>query len=277
MPARSPSASAREVVHDWTDVDACSRDPFQVALDLDDIADIMYTSGTTGLPKGVLVRHRNVAMMPNCVPHWSGAGWLHGAPLFTFAGMSFIYNPMKLGLAGLYMPKFDVDHWFDVMERDRPAMIFMVPAMAELVTASPRFETSDLSSPFAVSIGSAPLAPATLQRMQDRMPQAAVANSYGLTEAGPAYIVMPRDDLARKPGSVGKATPPMEVKVVDADTETERPRAKSANSSCAFQARGASTTAMTPRRRRRGRVTGGYAPVTSRTSTTKASCTSRAG
>ncbi len=188
---------------------------------LDDIADIMYTSGTTGLPKGVLVRHRNVAMMPNCVPHWSGAGWLHGAPLFTFAGMSFIYNPMKLGLAGLYMPKFDVDHWFDVIERDRPTMIFMVPAMAELVTASPRFEASDLSSPFAVSIGSAPLAPATLQRMQDRMPQAAVANSYGLTEAGPAYIVMPREDLARKPGSVGKAMPPMEVKVVDADTETE--------------------------------------------------------
>jgi acyl-CoA synthetase (AMP-forming)/AMP-acid ligase II len=211
-----------QVVHDWTDVDACSRGPFQVALDLDDIADIMYTSGTTGLPKGVLVRHRNVAMMPNCAPYWSGAGWLHGAPLFTFAGMSFIYNPMKLGLAGLYMPKFDVDHWFDVMERDRPAMVFMVPAMAELVTASPRFETSDLSSPFAVSIGSAPLAPATLQRMQDRMPRAAVANSYGLTEGGPAYIVMPREDLARKPGSVGKATPPMEVKVVDADTQTER-------------------------------------------------------
>ena len=93
-----------------------------------------------GLPKGVLVRHRNVAMIPNSAPQWTSRGWLHGAPLFTFAGMSFIFNPMKMGLTGLYMPHFDVDHWFDVVERDKPMMIFLVPAMAELITASPRFE-----------------------------------------------------------------------------------------------------------------------------------------
>jgi acyl-CoA synthetase (AMP-forming)/AMP-acid ligase II len=144
---------------------------------------------------------------------------LHGAPLFTFAGMSYIYNPMKMGLAGVYMPKFDVDRWFDVVEHDRPSMIFLVPAMAELVTASPRVDGADLSSPFAVSIGSAPLAPATLKRLQDRMPQASVSNSYGLTEAGPAFIVMPKGDLDRKPGSVGKAMPPLEVKVVDPDRD----------------------------------------------------------
>jgi acyl-CoA synthetase (AMP-forming)/AMP-acid ligase II len=208
----------------WDDETAAlDASEIQVPLDADDMADIMYTSGTTGLPKGVLVRHRNVAMMPNCVPHWTGGGWLHGAPLFTFAGMSFIYNPMKLGLAGLYMPRFDVDHWFDVVERERPAMVFLVPAMAELVTASPRFPTADLSAPFAVSIGSAPLAPATLARLQERMPQATVANSYGLTEGGPAYIVMPKEDLARKPGSVGKVMPPMEAKVVDPDTDAPKP------------------------------------------------------
>lgn len=208
----------------WDD-EIATHDPaeIQVPLDADDMADIMYTSGTTGLPKGVLVRHRNVAMIPNCAPVWTGRGWLHGAPLFTFAGMSFIYNPMKMGLSGLYMPKFDVDHWFDVVEHDQPMMIFMVPAMAELVTASPRFESADLSAPLAVSIGSAPLAPATLKRLQDRMPNASVSNSYGLTEAGPAYIVMPKEDLARKPGSVGKPMPPMEIKVVDPDTDEERP------------------------------------------------------
>ncbi len=204
----------------WDD-EIASLDPsdFQVPVGDDDMADIMYTSGTTGLPKGVLVRHRNVAMIPNCVPHWAGRGWLHGAPLFTFAGMSFIFNPMKLGLTGFYMPRFDVDHWFDVLEQRKPMMIFLVPAMAELITASPRFETADFSAPIAVSIGSAPLAPATLKKLQDSMPQASVINSYGLTEAGPAFITMPKEEAARRIGSVGKPMPPMEVKVVDPDTD----------------------------------------------------------
>jgi acyl-CoA synthetase (AMP-forming)/AMP-acid ligase II len=207
----------------WGELDAHDASALQVPLDADDIADIMYTSGTTGLPKGVLVRHRNVAMIPNCAPQWTDLGWLHGAPLFTFAGMSFIFNPMKMGLCGLYMPKFDVDRWFDVVERDKPMMIFLVPAMAELITASPRFAAADLSGPLAVSIGSAPLAPATLKKLQDRMSQASVINSYGLTEAGPAFITMPKEEADKRIGSVGKPNPPMEVRVVDPDTDAERP------------------------------------------------------
>src|SRR5947199_10275491 len=161
-------------------------------------------------------------MIGNAAPNWTYRGWLDGAPLFTFAGMSFIFNPMKMGLAGLYMPKFDVDRWFDVVERDQPMMIFLVPAMAELITASPRFEAADLSAPDAVSIGSAPLAPATLKKLQDAMPQASVINSYGLTEAGPAYITMPGDEAEKRVGSVGKPMHPMEIRIVDPETEQER-------------------------------------------------------
>jgi acyl-CoA synthetase (AMP-forming)/AMP-acid ligase II len=192
----------------------------QIPVDDEDLADIMYTSGTTGLPKGVAVRHRNVAMIPNSDPAWTGSGWLHGAPLFTFAGISFIFNPMKMGLAGLYLPKFDAGRWLEIVEQERPMMAFLVPAMAELLVAHPDFGTRDLTSLVAVSIGSAPLAPATLLQLQERLPQATVSNSYGMTEAGPAFIVMPKDEVTKRIGSVGKPIGPMEVKVVDDELAT---------------------------------------------------------
>jgi acyl-CoA synthetase (AMP-forming)/AMP-acid ligase II len=201
----------------YDDVTVDDASDFQVPVGDDDLADIMYTSGTTGLPKGVAVRHRNVAMIPNNEPVWSAAGWLHGAPLFTFAGISFIFNPMKMGLAGLYLPKFDAGRWLEIVEHEQPMMAFLVPAMAELLVAHPEFDTRDLSSILAMSIGSAPLAPATLMRLQERLPQASVSNSYGLTEAGPAFIVMPKEEVTKRVGSVGKPIPPMEIKVVDDD------------------------------------------------------------
>jgi acyl-CoA synthetase (AMP-forming)/AMP-acid ligase II len=214
----APAETSVEVVG-WHGLERHDPGAFQVPVGLDDLADIMYTSGTTGLPKGVAVRHRNVAMIPNTEVAWTGAGWLHGAPLFTFAGIAFIYNPMKMGLAGHYLPRFDAGRWLEVVERERPVMAFLVPAMAELLCAHPRFGAADLSSLRMVSIGSAPLAPATLRRLQERLPEAGVTNSYGLTEAGPAYVVMPKDEAARRVGSVGKPLPPLELRVVDEHDE----------------------------------------------------------
>jgi len=90
-----------------------------------------------------------------------------------------------------------------------------VPAMAELLVAHPGFATADLTSLQAVSIGSAPLAPNTLLTLVERLPDASVSNSYGMTEAGPAFIVMPQDEVTKRIGSVGKPIPPMEIKIVD--------------------------------------------------------------
>ncbi|HEY3724572.1 MAG TPA: class I adenylate-forming enzyme family protein [Acidimicrobiia bacterium] len=208
----------------WDDALHADSSDIQVPTGVDDLADIMYTSGTTGLPKGVAVRHRNVAMIPNHEPQWTGAGWLHGAPMFTFAGIAFIYNPMKMGLHGMYLPKFDARRWLRIVAEERPAMAFLVPAMAELLVATPGFEDPDLRSLKAVSIGSAPLAPGTLLTLQQRLPDATVSNSYGMTEAGPAYIVMPREEVTKRIGSVGKPVGPMELKIVRDDDSPCDPR-----------------------------------------------------
>jgi long-chain acyl-CoA synthetase len=195
----------------------------QVPLDDEDVADIMYTSGTTGRPKGVVVRHRNVSMIPNGRPHWTGDGWLHASPFFTFAGIASVYNPMKLGMTGMYQPRFDADAWMQQVERHRPSAVFLVPAMAQLLIAHPRFADADLSSILMASLGSAPLAPETLRRLRDKLPQAWVSNNWGMTEAGSAYSVLPPEEAEKRIGSVGKPVPPTEIKVIGEDGWTLPP------------------------------------------------------
>ena len=200
--------------HQWADIGRTG-EAVQVPIGQDDMADIIYTSGTTGRPKGVVVRHRNVSMMPNMLPNWTGDGWLHSSPLFTFAGISSIYNPTKLGMTSLYQPRFDAGQWLDIVEQRRPSAAFIVPAMAQLLLAHPRFDTADLTSLKMVSLGSAPLAPETFRRLQERLPKTWVSNNWGMTEAGSAYCVLPPEEASRRIGSVGRPVAPMKVRIVD--------------------------------------------------------------
>jgi len=206
----------------WDEFLADDPSDYQVPVSGGDLADIMYTSGTTGTPKGVAVRHGNSALIPNGLPRWTGTCWLHASPLFTFAGISFVYNPMKMGMTGVYQPRFDADRWLRAVEDDKPLAVFLVPAMAQLLIAHPRFDEADLSSVAICSLGSAPLPPPVLRRLQERMPEAAVSNGYGLTEAGPAFCSLPKGEALKRIGSVGQPVPPMEVRAVG-DTGEDLP------------------------------------------------------
>ncbi len=191
------------------------RGPLPEPPDDDDLADIVYTSGTTGRPKGIAVRHRATHTVPNGEPRWTGETWLHCSPLPSFAGITFVYNPMKLGMTGLYLPRFDAEAWIDAVEKYRPTCTFIVPAMVELLLASDRFADADLSSLQLVSIGSAPLPPSRHRAVAERLPGASVSNSYSMTEAGTAYTFLPPGELARRPGSVGMAVGATEIRIAD--------------------------------------------------------------
>jgi acyl-CoA synthetase (AMP-forming)/AMP-acid ligase II len=197
--------------------DALDPDPsrHQVPVDADDLSDVLFTSGTTGLPKGVAVRHANASAVPNGRPSWSGATWLHASPLSTFAGVSFVFSPMKMGMTSTYLPKFDAARWLDVVEELRPTAVFLVPAMVQLLLGEPGFGAADLGSVRVCSVGSAPLSPDAVDRLQEKMPDALVSNNYGMTEAGSVYCLMPKGEAVRRPGSVGKPLPPAEVRCVD--------------------------------------------------------------
>jgi len=189
----------------------------QVPIGEDDLADVMYTSGTTGRPKGVAVRHRSVALLANTRPAWQGTAWLTATPVFTFAGLGFIYNPMKAGMTVLFLPKFDAGRWLGIVESERPVIAFVVPAMAQLLLHHPGFESADLSSLRTLVLGSAPLAPDTLERLQARLPGVPVLNSYGMTEGGHATFSMDPDGSRTHPGAVGRPRPPTEVRIADED------------------------------------------------------------
>ncbi|MGD0394002.1 MAG: AMP-binding protein [Acidimicrobiales bacterium] len=200
---------------DLEDVKSTDAAAVQAPVDGSDLADVMYTSGTTGRPKGVAVRYDQVALLPNGRPDWRGTGWLTASPVFTFAGLGFIYNPMKAGMTVLYLPAFDAGRWLGIVERERPVIAFIVPAMAQLIIHHDRFESSDLSSLGRIILGSAPLAPDTLVRLQTKVPGAAVLNSYGMTEGGHATFTMDPEGARTRPGAVGRPRKPVEVRIVD--------------------------------------------------------------
>jgi acyl-CoA synthetase (AMP-forming)/AMP-acid ligase II len=211
-PAESDRASRA-----WIDMLDDDGSGYQVPVGLDSLSEILFTSGTTGNPKGVAIRHVNASTVPNSPPTWSGSLWLHASPLATFAGITFVFTPMKLGMTTVYQPVFDAGDWLDFVEAESPLAVFLVPAMVQLLLAHPRFDQAELSSIAICTVGSAPLAPTAIDHLQARMPDALVSNNYGMTEAGAVYCLMPQGEAVRRPGSVGKPLPPAEVVCVDED------------------------------------------------------------
>jgi acyl-CoA synthetase (AMP-forming)/AMP-acid ligase II len=180
----------------------------------DDLADIMFTSGTTGRPKGVLVHHGSLSTMAHVPTDWLGLGFLTSSPFATTSGSLLVSGPLRGGLCGWFLPRFDAPAWIDAVERERPVAGFLVPAMVELIVASPRFESADLSSLAVVNIGSAPIAATTLRRFGAQLTKAEVLCGYGMTEYG-AVTAVPMGDGGHHLGSVGIPLPGVELRIVD--------------------------------------------------------------
>jgi fatty-acyl-CoA synthase len=200
------------------------------AVDDADPAFIMYTSGTTGRPKGAVLSHRNLLLhaYSNIVTNGSsgqeGAG-LSGAPLFHIAGVSGLYITIVGGGATIMSPSggFDPAAMVDLLERERVSAVFFVPAQWAAIVAVPGIRERDLSALRRCSWGAAPASTTLLQTMIDTFPQADIVTAFGQTECSPVTCLLRGEDSIRKIGSIGKPILNVEARVVDDDMNDVAP------------------------------------------------------
>jgi len=191
-----------------------------------DPADLLYTSGTTGMPKGVLVPEGNLSDQPGqqnlalVLSALFGESLLHAVPLFGFTGChGLMLMSIRAGITQLVMPKFDPAELLAAIARYRATSIMCVPTMLNLCMKHPSLKQHDYSSLKFVFFGAAPIQPDTVRKMMDIWPKVMMLNGYGLTEggAGAACMIGPNaKDILDHPGSVGKPVG-CEVVIVDDD------------------------------------------------------------
>jgi len=200
--------------------------PVDSDVDRRDLSCLMYTSGTTGRPKGAMLTHDN--HLWNVVNSLSfGRGLRESdvtvtvAPMFHIGGLGVHTLPLLyVGGTNVVLPSFDPIRTLEVMSRERATVQFMVPAMWAALMSVPGFDGYDLSSLELAVSGGAPCPLPVIDFFQGKgLP---FQEGFGMTETAPGVSVLDADHVKEKAGSIGRAVFHVQARIVD-DTDRNQP------------------------------------------------------
>ena len=205
----------------FQDLVASEAPPSPAPVDEQDTAMILYTSGTTGKPKGAMLAHCNLIhsaiVYEACLELTEKDRSIAAVPLAHVTGIAANIMAMaRCAGALIIVPEFKAAEYLKVASEERVTQTVMVPAMYNLCLLQADFDFYDLSAWRIGGYGGAPMPTATIQRLAEKLPGLKLVNAYGSTETSSPSTVMPPEFTASHSDSVGLPCPGAHIIVVDA-------------------------------------------------------------
>jgi len=208
-----------EVVLDQQPLDVESDAHPEPIYDPDAILALVYTSGTTGRPKGVAITHANVLENLDHVNYWmtykEGGVYLHAAPIFHIADFPFMFGSPAFGACQVTIPKFSAEGFCEAVARERVSHTVLVPTMISLLTQFPDLKNHDVTSLEGIGYGGSPIAPELIRRTREVLPGVELTQIYGLSETGFLTGLRDHEHTEDRLKSCGRPCPGIDVRVVD--------------------------------------------------------------
>ena len=203
-----------------TDRNLAEVDQRRAAAATDDVSDILFTSGTTGTPKGVVMTHRRTLC---CATDWVDMTGLQATdrylminPFFTqFGYKSGILSSVAAGNAMFPEPVLDVDRVLARVQEEDVTVLPGPPTLYQSILDHPQLDRFDLSSLRVAVTGSTDIPVELIRRVHEDLPFSTIVSGYGMTEGGTAASTEPGDDFDAIATTVGRARPGFEIRIVD--------------------------------------------------------------
>ncbi|MDV2582741.1 fatty acyl-CoA synthetase [Alkalibacillus haloalkaliphilus] len=189
-------------------------------LEDDDLAHVLYTSGTESRPKGVMLSHKSiVSEYMSCIVDGQMENQdvlVHALPMYHSAQLHVFLGPsIYLGSSGIILPNATPESILETIEKEKATQLFCPPTVWIALLRHPDFEKRDLSSLEKCYYGAAIMPREVLKELSERLPNAQFWNFYGQTEVAPLATALKPEDQLRKLGSAGKPTLNVQTKLVD--------------------------------------------------------------